>query len=55
MFGEITNSELLGGWTFKFEKADKLPQNLASAVSKLLTATFGARMVLRFLVRAKLL
>ena len=50
MFGEITNSELLGGWTFKFEKADKLPQNLASAVSKLLTAKFGGSYVARFLV-----
>lgn len=35
MFGEITNAKLLGGWTFKFEKADKLPQDLATAWSKL--------------------
>ena len=31
MFGEITNAKLLGGWTFKMQSAEKLPQDLASA------------------------
>ena len=35
MTGSITNSQLLGGWTLKLEKADKLPQPLASAFAKL--------------------
>ena len=35
MVGTITNSKLLGGWNLKLEKADKLPQDLASAVAKI--------------------
>lgn len=41
MFGEITNSELLGGWNFKFETADKMPQDLATAFAKLYGEKFG--------------
>jgi len=42
MFGEITNSKLLGGWTLKLEKADKLPQILATAFYNLYgAAKFG--------------
>ena len=33
--GEITNAKLLGGWTLKLEKAEKLPQPLATAVDKI--------------------
>ena len=40
MFGEITNAKLLGGWTFKLERADKLPQELASAF----TALYGTKL-----------
>ena len=35
MFGEITNAKLLSGWSLKLEKADKLPQDLASGFTKL--------------------
>lgn len=39
MFGEITNAKLLGGRTFKMQRADKLPQDLASAFA----ALYGGR------------
>ena len=41
MFGEITNAKLLGGWTLKLEKADKLPQDLASAFGTLYGTKLG--------------
>ena len=41
MFGEITNAKLLDGWTLKLEKADKLPQDLATAFGNLFGAKFG--------------
>ena len=45
MFGEITNAKLLDGWTLKLEKADKLPQDLASAFGNLFGAKFGGSYV----------
>ena len=54
MFGEITNSELLGGWTFKLEPANKLPQELASAFVNLLGAKFGGSYIPEFLVGTQL-
>ena len=41
MVGTITNSKLLGGWTLKLERADKLPQALASAFTKLFADRLG--------------
>ena len=41
MFGEITNAKLLGGWTLKLEKADRLPQDLATAFGNLYSGKFG--------------
>ena len=39
--GEITNAKLLGGWTLKLEKADKIPQVLTTAFSNLYGSKFG--------------
>ena len=33
--GEITNAKLLSGWVLKLEKADKLPQDVATAFGNL--------------------
>ena len=41
MFGSITNSKLLGGWTLKLESADKLPQDVATAFGNLYGSQFG--------------
>ena len=38
---EISNAKLLDGWTLKLEKADKMPQALATAFSNLYGAKFG--------------
>ena len=45
MVGTITNAKLLGGWTFKLEPADKLPQALTSAFSRLYGTKFGGSYV----------
>ena len=42
MFGEITNSKLLSGWTLKLESAEKMPQDLATAFGKLFGTKLGA-------------
>ena len=31
VIGGLTNSDVLGGWTLKLRKADRLPQDVASA------------------------
>lgn len=54
MFGEITNSELMGGWTFKFDNTEKLPQDLASAFTNLFGTKFGGAYVPRLLVGTQL-
>lgn len=41
MVGNITNSKLLGGWTLKLERANKLPQALESAFTKLFADRLG--------------
>lgn len=41
MFGEIINSKLLGGYVLKLERADKLPQDLATAFGNLYGTKFG--------------
>ena len=42
MFGEITNSKVLGGWSLKLESAEKLPQDVATAFGKLFGDRLGA-------------
>lgn len=54
MFGEITNSKELGSWTFKLESADKMPQDLASAFTRLLGTKLGGAYSPAFLVGTQL-
>ena len=54
MFGEITNAKLLDGWTLKLEKADKMPQDLATAFSELYSGKFGGSYVPEYYVGLQL-
>ena len=54
MFGEISNAKLLGGWTLKLEKADKLPQDLATAFGKLFGDKLGGSYMPAFYVGSQL-
>ena len=50
MVGNIQNANLLGGWKFEFQSAEKMPQPLASAFYKLFGDRLGCTYTPEYLV-----
>lgn len=54
LLGGLTNSDLLGGWALKLRKADRLPQDVATAFGNLFGNNLGATYVPAYYVATEL-
>ena len=54
MLGGITNSDVLGGWILKLRKADRLPQDVATAFGDIFGDNLGAKHTPAYYVAAQL-